>query len=270
MDKRSAMAIKADALVRLVMWHTLSGKLPLFLVSEYPKSGGTWFSMMLAEYLDLPLPRNRCPGIRSSVMHGHHLYSPSFRNAFCVLRDGRDVAVSSYFHTLFENERNNPRLVRITREAVPFNDYDNVKENLPAFIEYMFTDQSRGRFRFTWSEFIHSWMGKNDVAVVRYEDLLKDCAGTLYRAFTKVLGGEIDIDRLKEISDAHSFEKVSKRKRGQENTRSFLRKGVAGDWKEKFSRKACEVFDHYAGEELVLAGYETDREWVKNAPNTAF
>jgi sulfotransferase family protein len=54
---------------------------------------------------------------------------------------------------------------------------------------------------------------------------------------------------------------------GEENKRSFLRKGVVGDWRNQFSLEAREVFDRYAGEELILLGYEKDRKWVREAVN---
>src|SRR3712207_8037395 len=41
-----------------------------------------------------------------------------------------------------------------------------------------------------------------------------------------------------------------------------LRKGVVGDWRNQFSPEAREVFNRYAGEELILLGYEKDRKWV--------
>ena len=71
-----------------------------------------------------------------------------------------------------------------------------------------------------------------------------------------------NMDRLREISRKYSFENVAKRRTGQENTRSFLRKGVAGDWKEKFTPEARRVFARHAGEELILAGYEEDDSWA--------
>jgi hypothetical protein len=261
MDRRNRFAIKADALLRKVMWHTLSARLPLILVPEYPKSGGTWLSMMLADYLALPCPRNRFPVLGASVMHGHHLYSPSFRNVFCLIRDGRDVMVSYYFHLLFEHDRNDPRLVESTRRALGLDAYDDVRANLPRFIEYVFTHHDRGRFRFTWSEFVRSWHGKG-IHIVKYEDLLEDASGTLATALRRVLGLEPDAERLRAIEREHSFENLTKRKKGQEDQKNFLRKGIAGDWKEKFSAEAREVFDRFAGDELILAGYENDRVWL--------
>ena len=31
-----------------------------------------------------------------------------------------------------------------------------------------------------------------------------------------------------------------------------------------FSLSACEVFDHYAGDELILLGYENDHKWIND------
>lgn len=268
MDRRSRIAIRTDAVVRKVMWHTLSKRMPFYLVPEYPKSGGTWLSLMLADYLQVPFPRNGLPVFAASVMHGHHLYSPSFSNVFCLFRDGRDVTVSYYFHLVFENEHNHPELVEATRRALGFDSYDDVEANLPRFIEYVFTTHDRGRFRFTWKEFVRSWTGKG-IHIVKYEDLLADTAGTLSVALRTVLGLEPDPERLREIERNYSFESMTKRKKGQENQKSFFRKGISGDWKGKFSREARQVFDHFAGDELILAGYEPDHAWVDRTPAQA-
>src|SRR4026209_2724779 len=90
----SKLIVRWRAVKRMVLWHGFSGILPLYLVSEFPKSGGTWFSRMLAECLGVPFPdpwSNH--GFRTCVMRGHHLYSRNFRNAVAVFRDGRDVMV---------------------------------------------------------------------------------------------------------------------------------------------------------------------------------
>lgn len=258
---RGRLVIKIDALQRMVMWHVLSDKMPLYLVTEYPKSGGSWVAQMLSEYLKVPYPRDRRPPLRSCILQGHHLYSPHFHNVFCVMRDGRDVMVSYYYHRLFQHDRNPSWFVARERKRITFKDYENIRNNLPAFIEYIFRTAERGFKRFTWAEFVSSWINR-DVPIIRYERLLEDGPRTLYEAIARVSGELPSMKRLRDITEAYSFERQAGRRPGEEDTRSFLRKGVAGDWKKHFSRKACEIFDHYAGEALIEAGYERNRDWL--------
>ena len=257
--KRRVTGTKIEALVRKVMCYFLSRYLPLYIVTEYPKSGGSWVSQMLSDYLDIPFPRNQFPKLQSSIMHGHYLYFPTMRNVFVVIRDGRDVMVSYYYHSLFKNERFNERLVAITRRKLQFSDYDDIEYNLPKFIEYKFTHE--GYPRFTWSEFVNSWLDK-DVPIIKYENLLKDAVQELGRAIHKVCKTEPDKNRLWYIVEKYSFKNLAKRNPGEENKYSFLRKGIAGDWKNKFSKEAREVFNYFAGKELIRLGYEKDDSWV--------
>lgn len=263
-DNRSKMAIRIDALQRLFMWHALSGVIPLYLVTEFPKSGGSWFAQMLSDYLEVPFVRNQRPPLTSlkpCVLHGHRLYSQTFKNVFCVIRDGRDIIVSAYYHLLFHNDKNPPWVVEEHRSEVPFDDYENVRKNIPAFIEYMFRERSRGLFHFRWDQFLLSWIDK-EVPIIKYETMIDDTAGTLHKAIKKVTKKDPDVERLNQIADKFSFENIAKRKPGEESTRSFLRKGIAGDWKNKFTKEACKIFDHYAGDVLILLGYEKSRDWV--------
>ena len=71
---------KSERVVRLTMVNYLSKLLGLYIVTEYPRSGGSWASQMLADYFDIPFPRNEYPKFRPSIMHGHYLYSPAMRN----------------------------------------------------------------------------------------------------------------------------------------------------------------------------------------------
>jgi len=42
-----------------------------------------------------------------------------------------------------------------------------------------------------------------------------------------------------------------------------LRKGVAGDWRNHFSKDAKQVFNKLAGKELIKLGYEIDESWIE-------
>ena len=268
--RRNLLVVKFEYLLRQVMSYGLSGVLPLYIVAGYPRSGGSWLSQMLSDCLRIPFPRNEVPRLTSCVMHGHYTYSPRLRNVFCILRDGRDVMVSSYYHSLFENDGYNSRRVEYTRKRVSFSDYDDIRENLPRFIEYKFTHRRHPRF--TWVEFVDSWLDK-DVALVRYEDLLEDTAGELYRSIMRVIGGRLgglDEGRLGEIVERYSFRNLAKRAPGQEARRSFLRKGVSGDWRNCFSREAREVFNDYAGEALIRSGYEKDSAWIRGEEHACY
>ena len=262
MDKRSQLALKADALQRFLMNNMLSGMLPLYIVTEYPKSGGTWVAQMLSAYLDLPFPRNERPKVRSCIMHGHYLYSPFMKNVICVLRDGRDVVVSAYYHMLFPNDRNSPCLVERSRRQNVFDDYEDITFNLPRFMEYLFTVENKRFLHFNWNEFVESWLNKPNATMVKYEDMLTDAAQTLRPTIESTTGITVDIQKLKKIEEKFSFKRMARREPGMEDSASFLRKGIAGDWKNKFDKTACEVFDHYAGENLIRMGYEKDRSWI--------
>lgn len=242
------------------MVHLLSGSVPLYAVNEFPKSGGTWVGQMVGRALDVPFPRNRFPALKPSIMHGHYLNPWGMKNVVVVWRDGRDVMVSWYHQQLFPHEWNHLQVERSRRE-LPLADYDDIYGNLPAFIEYAFTrPHSPG---FSWTDFVHRWHTREDVVHVRYEDLRRDTPGELRRIISKLTGKKISPERASAIADEFSFERQSGRRSGQEDKGSFLRKGVVGDWCNAFGPEASRAFDRYAGEELILLGYEQDRGWVE-------
>lgn len=256
--------IRARALKRMAMWHGLSGRLPIYLVPEYPKSGGTWFSQMLSDALGLPFYRNTSyQPIRTCVMSGHHAYSSRFKNVTVVIRDGRDTVVSAYYYMCFKNEINRQFGVDRYRNALQFKDYDDIRSNLPRFIEYLYGEHAQKRFHFGWGEFMDSWMTK-DVPVVKYEDLLVKPASELTRVVKHLTGDDLPAETADSIVDKYSFKKVSGRSKGEENQKSFVRKGIAGDWKNHFSKEARQVFASFAGRQLIEAGYEPDSSWTES------
>ena len=268
LESRSNLAVRCDSIRRAIAWRFQAARVPYFLVAEYPKSGGTWLSLMLAEYMGIECPRNRSISLMRptrSVLHGHCLYHSSYReNVVCLFRDGRDVMVSAYHHVLSLNG-GMPQSRRIC-SRLGIDDVDDVERHLPAFIEYVFTKASLGGIRFrmanvTWRTFVYSWIDK-EVPLVTYEGMLEDTVGALVKVVRRLTGEECDLDRARRVVERFSFKKQTRRDPGQENTKSFLRKGIAGDWKNCFTKEARECFDHYAGDALIAAGYERDHSWV--------
>jgi hypothetical protein len=251
---------KLNGLSRFLLNHTVSGFLPLYIVNEYPKSGGSWLGQMLSEALQVPFPRNRLPMLRSSIMHGHYIWPGNMKNIVILWRDGRDVLVSQYYHSLFYNEKGNQRGVEITRHSVSFTDYEDICNNLPEFIEY--TYKQKGNLGFSWADFYMVWGNRENVIHVQYENLRTDPAKELQRIVFALTTKKISHERATEIADKFSFEKQSGRKPGQENTKSFMRKGIVGDWINHFSPNAKKLFNEYAGNALIGLGYEKDHSWI--------
>jgi hypothetical protein len=112
--------------------------------------------------------------------------------------------------------------------------------------------------------FVRRWHGRKDAIHVRYEDLHGDTAGKLQRIVLGLTGERLRLEEATAIAEEFSFERQAGRQPGEENKRSFLRKGLVGDWRNHFSREAKATFDRYAGDGLILLGYERDRTWVED------
>lgn len=262
---RSLVWHKTNGLLRYCLAHTATKIFPLFVVNEYPKSGGSWVGEMVSDALHIPFPRNRFPLLCSSILHGHMMHAWNMHNILIVWRDGRDVLISQYFHYLFENDRGNARGVKKCRSDLQFADYDDVSGNLIEFMAYVYERKQHPRF--SWADFVSKWSDCRRCVHVRYEDLRIRPVDELQRIVSELADCSIDKERCADIVDSHSFKKMSGRKAGDENARSFLRKGVVGDWKNYFTHEARIRFNSYAGSALVKLGYESDDSWVKEPGN---
>lgn len=243
--------------------------IPLTFVVGYPKSGTTWVCQLVADYLMLPFPRYSilpigCP----AVVHGHELVRKSYPRGVYVVRDGRDVMVSAYFH--FSRpipEGDHPPMNRHQRGLFPgmVNKAD-VRTNLPAFIEGQMRHPHATAHN--WARHVESYhdIDHPHFAMLRYEDLLADGPSALAEAMGRITGDEPDRERARTTVEKFSFARQAGRRAGQEDRSSFLRKGQAGDWVNYFSREAAEVFDQYCGQALIASGYEPDRSWVERCP----
>lgn len=227
------------------MWRSCSGIFPLYLVSEYPKSGGTWVTQLLAEALELPFYRNQLPKPRSSVMHGHHLYYKGFQNSVAMFRDGRDIMVSLYHHCMLGSNKVEDWVLDYYRSNVPFEDYENVVENMPQFIEVAFT--SKAFCGFNLAEFAESWQDSPAVKI-HYEKLLADSETELASLLAGLGRDDVSEAKIAAAVDKFSFKNQTGRERGDTDKASFLRKGISGDWKNHFNDKSIDVYRKFAGE----------------------
>lgn len=257
-ESRSKFSLKTDAVYRHALWHTGLGKKGNIYIAEFPKSGGTWLGQMLGELAGLPFPRNESVK-QPCILHGHYLVEKSNTRLVHLMRDGRDVMVSAYHYFLLNEEMSSP--VRMYwKNKMHLEDFSDVRSHLPLFINVFFENYRSGWSRKTWTDFVNYYHLRKEVINVKYESLNLDTENTVSSLVDK-LELQSSKETQKAIIEKYSFKSQTGRKKGEIGARSFLRKGSVGDWKNYFSRDAADVFNTYAGDALVKAGYERDKNW---------
>jgi len=168
------------------------------------------------------------------------------RGALYLVRDPRDVAVSSSHHAGRSVEAAVARL-------------NDPAGALAAKHRGVQLPQRMG----TWSEHLTSWVDQTDlpVHVVRYEDLLADTAGE-FAAVLRFAGYEPDADRLRHAVDASSMsnlqaqeEAASFRERPRRNTGRFFRRGVAGGWRDELAPELVRLVEDAHRDVMLRFGY---------------
>jgi hypothetical protein len=233
------------------------------VVTEYPKSGGSWVTGMLGDALGLSKRDiyvdddykvfdvrkhpwyEGAPSLgltESCVIKSHERpNSPliTFPAQFIhLVRDGRDVAVSRYF---YEKEF-----------CVENGIYERFDEPFDEYVR---------RVAAEWREYILAWL---DVAphTYRYEDFLQDPFGTLQRVLDG-LGITVPDSQINYAVEANTKDKF---KRALEKTfrhNTFVRRGTGGDWRNHFDDEHIQAFKQIAGDALVRLGYERDLNWCR-------
>jgi hypothetical protein len=152
-----------------------------------------------------------------------------------IIRDGRDCAVSGWFHNL-----------RVSR--------DWAMQNFGSLEAYA------SKFARIWASELATAQEFTDghpdrIRQIRYEDLVTNTERILAGIF-EFLGVEASNTVLVHCRAEASFAKLSSgRSPGEENRSSFFRKGVPGDWRNHLSDEANERFRDQAGTWLDRFGY---------------
>lgn len=225
------------------------------LVVGYPKSGNTWICYLIsyslnAEYDDLdeigvhpkdPYQRKYVKGgfdHRSyqselgQVLKTHRLRpETNGEKVVYIVRDPRDVMISFYFYlNNFQNKSQNISM------------YEFIKKHMP-----------------DWKRHVTEWLDKADT-IIKYEDVSANTPAALDKAF-KSIGISIEMPILEQAEEIFNFNKLSNRKKGEEDKSSFFRKGIVGDWKNHFDNSEKELLKELVGDLLIKLGYEKDLKW---------
>jgi hypothetical protein len=184
-----------------------------------------------------------------------------------IIRDGRDQAVSMLHHVWNRSTDRGGVQTLMPGEFERREIYRQDPKKLLQMGEGMFTEERlRGAAR-SWNARVGktaqdgpALLGPN-YTEVRYEDLLERPDEEVGR-LAGFLGADTSEKAVHRAVGSASFEKLSRgRERGQEDTSSFYRKGIAGDWKNYFTARDRQIYKEEAGELLIRLGYESDLDW---------
>lgn len=153
---------------------------------------------------------------------------------FHIIRDGRSVVVSAWHHNL-----------RIASQDIQATGFDK------------FMDEAAGQWGAMHRRAIETKHLLGDRYLeVRYEDLIFDPLPQLTRVLAH-LGADTQAETLEQCLKAASFANLSKgRSQGQEDAKSFFRKGIADDWKNEMTPAQIQRFNARSGGMLQELGYE--------------
>ncbi len=238
----------------------------LFIIG-LPKSGTTWLSRMVS---DLPGYRPWTPhyitwtdhtlqpeslqrppaGYTVTKLHCRptpehlQLFNSLKRPYVIIRRDLRDVAVSWYFfaHNVAADPHAQPIKTMEKDEALHF----WIDNHLARYVAWV-----NG-----WADGVDPRWG----LMIRYRDLHADTLRMMRRVFDHYEVG-LSERRVRRIVEKHAFKTATGRESGQEDQRSFNRKGVVGDWVNHLTPAHKQKIKRIAGETLQRFGYAADDDW---------
>jgi hypothetical protein len=177
-----------------------------------------------------------------------------------IIRDGRDVAVS-LMHHMWNNAKSEGGVYDLEPEELEKR-HAYRAGTLVSPADSLFTRERLIRIATDWraevgkaTEDGPALLGGN-YTEVRYEDLLQRPVGEIRGLLAFLGAADSSEDVARECTERAGFERHTSRKRGQEDSSSRYRKGVAGDWRNVFTEEDRRTFMEVAGTLLVQLGYE--------------
>lgn len=239
------------------------------VIVSYPKSGSTWVRFVLAnlsqtllgqhqevDFLQMQriVPEVSLDASRNGVdfealpapriMRSHALYNPKFPKVVYLIRDGRDVLVSYYYH---------------------FRKFHEFDGTLFDFIQ----SNARG---VEWDQHVNSWIfdapsGGNQ-CVIRYEDMLRD-AFTEVEKIVRFSGLVCTSEEIRGAIDKSGFYKLRELEQrkglgyvGDSNRQiPFIREGRSGAWQDNLGQAEKTYIKDKIGNTLIRTGYESSFRW---------
>lgn len=192
-----------------------------------------------------PFPANR---VASSLFISHKRFNaipkPDDYRAFFVLRDPRDIVVSSYFST-----RDSHAPMGDVLEVRKVLQEKSFKDGLLHVIGHL---AKKGAFKD-----LRSWAtapSAGAIRLFRYEDLIGNQQAEYMNELMRHCGIAIPPAEMASLLDRYSFSRM-RSDRAAAGTVSHYRKGKAGDWRNHFDDDIYEAFIAATGNLVELLGY---------------
>ena len=248
MSHFNKLAVPAAALVHLTHW----------------KAGSQWFRAVLEDAFGSAVQQPE-PGTRhffAQTLGTSKVYPcgyltrtefsllglPAEHRRLLIIRDLRDTLVSGYYsirysHSLVGNLEKYRWVLNQSSE-----------EDGLLYLMETWLPQSALVQR-TWLEAQEPY--------IRFEEFMVDPERALRRAFTEFWSIPLSETEAHQLIARHSFASHSGgRQPGEEDRLSHYRKGVPGEWRERFTPKVAEIFERKFGDLVRLARYEGDKPAV--------
>jgi hypothetical protein len=171
-----------------------------------------------------------------------------------LIRDPRDMIVSGYFYHLWtaESWANLPRAEFRGRSYKEYLNSLNVDEGLAQEIH---------RVNF-WVPHMADWDYSNPrIYEMRYEDLIRDEQRHFAEMFRHYGFTDTAVSKSCRIAERYSFKKMAGGKPAQSDSKSHLRSGKAGDWRNHFKQSHKDLFKELYPGVLRTLGYEPNDDW---------
>ncbi|MFY1699459.1 sulfotransferase domain-containing protein [Solwaraspora sp. WMMA2101] len=180
------------------------------------------------------------------------LPKPEKYRAFFILRDPRDVVVSSYFSLRSSHTPMGDVLLhRKVLQELP------AKEGLLYVIDHLTKVNLFSAMR--------SWVvapSTETVALFRYEDLVGERQADEFDQLLRHCGITIPPAALTALLDRHGFSRMRKKRREAGPTAHY-RKGKAGDWLNHFDDDIHDAFVAATGDLVARCGYPSREESLR-------
>jgi hypothetical protein len=192
------------------------------------------------------------PGTASFVVNEIRRLVPEAK-IISLVRDGRDVLTSGAFDWLLKDAHETDRY-RFYVDQEP-------GKTLTRF----FDDDLIAKWAKNWSETIDAFADRPADCTITYESMKQSLSDALTMPL-KQLGVANDESIRNVCEQATTFDAMAGRSAGDADPTAKARKGIAGDWRNFFTRRDGRLFHDLAGKQMALAGYEDDDQWVTELP----